>query len=96
MPSLEFHCEESLRLFGADWEDLHRWLDEFAGQAPHGMRHRHVRHHEEGIREAARVFGQEAAEVARQHIISDLKTEGWTESDPFPKNAEHYRRMGLF
>lgn len=96
MPSFEQHCRESVELFGAPFEEVHRWLDEFAGQRPYGMRHRRLRHHEAGIREAGRLFGKEAEPVARQHIISDLKEEGWSEEDPFPKNAEHYGRIGLW
>ncbi len=46
--------------------------------------------------ESERLFGEAAGPVARQHIISDLKTEGWTEEDPFPKNQRHYWAMGLF
>ena len=42
------------------------------------------------------LWGNEAAEAARQHIITDLKLEGWRESDPFPKDEDHYKRMGLF
>jgi hypothetical protein len=43
-----------------------------------------------------RRFGEEVREVARQHIISDLRSEGWTDDYPFPKNERHYREMGLF
>jgi hypothetical protein len=60
------------------------------------MRHRRVRHHEKGIEEVIRLFGEKAGQVARQHIISDLKKEGWTENAPFPKDEEHYMKMGLF
>jgi hypothetical protein len=42
------------------------------------------------------LFGELAGEVARQHIISDLKEEGWTENDPFPQDERHYVAMGLF
>ena len=96
MPSFEQHCQESIELFGQAWPQVHKWLDEFAGQKPYGMRHRHLRHHEQGIAEAGRLFGPAAQAVARQHIISDLKQEGWTESDPFPKNPDHYKKMGLW
>ena len=34
--------------------------------------------------------------MARQHIISDLKLEGWTEFDHFPIDEKDYVRMGLF
>jgi hypothetical protein len=96
MARFEAHCEETVALFGEPFEAVHRWLDAFAGQPPYGMRHRRVRHHEAGIREAIALFGEEAGPVARQHIITDLKEEGWTERDPFPRNEAHYVRMGLF
>jgi hypothetical protein len=96
MPSFEQHCEEAAQRFGKPFEEVHIWLDEFAGQPPYGMRHRKKRHHLAGIKEVQTMWGDEAAEAARQHIISDLKLEGWKESDPFPKDESHYQRMGLF
>lgn len=96
MSKREEHCRESVTLFGAPFEEVHRWLDEFAGSPKYGMRHRRVRHHEAGIQEAIRLFGAAAGPAARQHILSDLKQEGWTEHDPFPQNEAHYVRMGLF
>lgn len=92
----EDHCKESLKLFGAEYKEIHLWLDEFAGSKKYGMRHRKVRHHLKGIEEVRAKWGDAAAKVARQHIISDLKEEGWTESDPFPKDEQHYVKMGLF
>jgi len=96
MSSFEKHCQESIELFGAAYEEVHLWLDEFQGTPELGFRHRRKRHHEAGIKEAVKIFGEDAGPVARQHIISDLKEEGWTESDPFPKDEEHYVKMGLF
>ena len=90
------HCEESIRLFGRSYEEVHLWLDEYAGKPPYGMRHRKKRHHQQGIYEAEQKFGPNAARAARQHIISDLKMEGWKETDHFPLNEEDYNRMGLF
>ena len=80
--------------FGQAFEAVHRWLDEFAGKPPYGLRHRRVRHHEAGIREARALFGEVAGEVARQHVISDLKEEGWTENDPFPQDEQDFMRIG--
>lgn len=94
--TFEQHCEESMRLFGDRYGEVHRWLDEFMGKPGYGMRHRKVRHHEEGIHQAVEIFGEEAGKVARQHIISDLKEEGWTDKDPFPKDEVHYVKIGLF
>jgi hypothetical protein len=72
MSTFEAHCDESIIRFGQAFEEVHRWLDGFAGKPPFGMRHRRVRHHEAGIQEATALFGELAGEVARQHIISDL------------------------
>lgn len=96
MSRLEDHCAESLRIFGETFENVHLWLDEFAGTPEYGFRHRRKRHHEAGIRKAADLFGDGAEEAARLHIISDLKEEGWTEKDHFPLDEADYLRMGLF
>jgi hypothetical protein len=91
----EEHCEESIRLFGEAFEQVHAWLDEYAA-TPLGARHRRMRHHLAGIEEVRLRWGGLAAEAARQHVASDLRLEGWTEKDRFPADEEDYRRMGLF
>jgi hypothetical protein len=96
MSTFEKHCEESLRLFGKPYDEVHNWLDEFQGTPEYKMRHRRKRHHEAGIRQSIELFGEEVGKVARQHIISDLKEEGWTEKDHFPKDEADYIKMGLF
>jgi len=55
-----------------------------------------VRHHEAGIAQVCRLFGQDAGKAAKQHIVSDLKTEGWTAGDPFPKSEDDYVMIGFF
>ena len=42
------------------------------------------------------LLGEEAGRAARQHIISDLKQEGWTENDPFPRMRRIMWRWGCF
>lgn len=96
MASFKEHCQETIKLLGKPYKEVHRWLDEFAGSEEFGMQHRKKRHHEAGIKEVIRQFGEVAGEAARQHIITDLKMEGWTEKDPFPKNEKHYVEIGLF
>ena len=96
MPSFDQHCAETELIFGQPYPQVHLWLDEFAGKPPYGMRHRKKRHHLAGIEEVRKLWGHEAAEVARLHIIADLKMEGWSESAPFPRDETHYQRMGLF
>lgn len=96
MAAFEQHCAESERTFGRPYAEVHLWLDEFAGKPPYGMRHRRKRHHLVGIGQVRELWGEEASAAARQHIITDLRLEGWQESDPFPKDEDHYRRLGLF
>ena len=95
--TFEEHCKESTALFGKSYEEVHKWLDEFQKAPGIGMKHRRFRHHQAGIVEVTKLFGEEAGRVARQHIISDLKQEGWNEKEhPFPRNEDHYVKMGLF
>ncbi|MBL9179524.1 MAG: hypothetical protein JNM65_15785 [Verrucomicrobiaceae bacterium] len=96
MAAFEQHCAEALQHFGKPFSEVHLWLDEFAGKPPYGTRHRKKRHHLAGIEDVRNLWGDEAAEAARQHIVTDLKLEGWRESDPFPRDEGHYQRMGLF
>lgn len=96
MSAFEEHCQQAITQFGNPYEAVHRWLDEFAGKPGYGMRHRRVRHHLAGIRQVREMLGEEAACAARQHIMTDLKEEGWTERDPFPTDEQDYVRIGFF
>jgi hypothetical protein len=96
MPLLADHCAECEQVLGKSFIDVHIWLDQYAFTPEYGMRHRRVRHHEVGIREAMKLFGDDAGEAARLHILADLKMFGWTEKDPFPRDEKHYVKMGLF
>ena len=93
---LEDHEKESVELFGKPFTEVHKWLDEFAHSQQYGMRHRKKRHHLEGLKQIKEIFGAEFVPPARQHIISDLKDEGWTENDRLPKDEKDYVDMGLF
>ena len=44
-------------MLGKPFEEVHRWLDEFAGKPPYGMRHRKLRHHLAGIEQARKLWG---------------------------------------
>ena len=57
------------------------------------MKHRRMRHHLAGIIEVSEAAD---AATARQHIISDLKREGWDAMQPFPWDEKEYVLMGLF
>lgn len=90
------HCRQSEETFGNAYSQVHEWLDALAGKAPHGMRHRRFRHHEAGIAEVRALWGDQAAEAARQHVEADLAQEGWKPGMPFPKDERDYVRMGFF
>ena len=91
---LEDHCVASIRLFGDEYREIHLWLDECFSTL--GARHRRKRHHLAGIEIVRHKWGDKAAAVARQHIIDDLRQEGWTEKDGLQRDEDHYTGMGLF
>lgn len=57
---------------------------------------RELRHHLAGIEQVRKLWGDQAAVAARMHIVADLKQEGWTDDQPFPRDEQHYKAMGLF
>ena len=76
MSTFEEHCNDAVEVFGDPFSHVHKWLDEFAGKPGILSRHRIYRHHLAGIEECKKLFGDYAADVARQHIIADLHLEG--------------------
>ncbi len=73
----EHHCKEAEKKYGARYEKVHTWLDEFASLYPLHLKYKHRkhRHHKEGVEEARKLFGDIGALVAEQHILLD--NEGW-------------------
>lgn len=70
MPSLEQHCQECQEKLGNRFEEVNLWLDElFAAMGP---KHRDVRHHQGGVEEVRKKWGDLAAEAAKLHIIADI------------------------
>ena len=68
----EEHCQECIEKLGNPFEEVHIWLDEFAGSKRYGMKHRKARHHLKGIEEVRKLFGEDAVEAAKLHILSDM------------------------
>lgn len=97
MALFEAHCRESLILLQNPYEEVHCGLDEYAGTPEYGIWHRKNRHHEEGITEIIRLFGDEAGRAAHRHIMTDIEEEGWViGTHPFPRNEKHFVEMGLY
>ena len=93
MPRFEEHCAHCLERLGAEFREVHLWLDEFCGKRPYGTRHRHLRHHLEGIEEVRRLWGDQAAKAAELHVKQDLAEEGATD---IPKSSADYKKIGLW
>jgi hypothetical protein len=88
------HEKMTVLLLGEPFTGVHLWLDEFHETL--GAKHRRKRHHLKGIQEVRALWGGRAADAAKQHIIDDLKLEGWKDGDHFPIDEADYVRMGLF
>ena len=72
MASYEEHCSDCLNELGDEWGKVHKWLDEFFAKMGWDAKHRDLRHHEVGIEEVRKMWGDEAAEAARIHIKKDF------------------------
>ena len=92
---LEEHEMMSVKAFGQPYTKVHLWLDEFFSTL--GARHRRKRHHLQGIEEVRRRWGDDAAFVARLHVVQDLEGEGFVEGkDAMPRDEADYVRKGFF
>jgi hypothetical protein len=47
MAHIDEHCKDCLVLLGAEYRQVHEWLDEYADIV--GPAHRDIRHHENGV-----------------------------------------------
>ena len=66
------HCKDCEKALGKAWEVVHRWLDEYAANYWPSMMHRVHRHHQEGVEEVRKLWGDQAAEAAEIHIRADM------------------------
>lgn len=78
MPNLEEHCKRTLKRYGVEGRDIHKWLDKpsrkYAGA------HRQFRHDTETIRLVGEIFGKKygrslAENIALDHIMLDHEEE---------------------
>jgi len=91
------HIKDSILYFGKPFEEVHKWLDEYAAPEKLGGRHRKKRHHKKGIDEARALFGDEGAKAAERHILIDLEEEYlWKPEDGIPEDEEDYNTKGYF
>jgi len=91
MSSRAEHCAECLEKLGRDFNEVHAWLDGLACvDGKLNINHRRWRHHVEALTEVRRLFGEDAVEAARLHLIRDfgrIPTRQEVE-DAFPEEPE--------
>ena len=71
MKQLE-HEQQTIEVFGKPWTEVHVFLDQFQPRF-RGPEHRRILHHETGVNEIVRRFGEEARPVAELHIKTDWR-----------------------
>lgn len=72
MSTFKEHCDDCKKELGDDYAYVHKWLDAFFEKLGYDEKHRDIRHHEEGIEEVRKMWGDKAAEAARIHIKADF------------------------
>jgi len=78
LPNIDEHCRRTLKKYGVEGRDIHKWLDEPSRK--YAGRHREFRHDTETIRLAGEVFGSKydktlAENIALDHIMADHEEE---------------------
>ncbi len=92
------HCLRAKERFGSEFRHVHKWLDEFYGHPTYKTKHRKFRHHWAGINEVRTKWGDIAADVAKQHILDDLRALEDKNADEYfiPKDEEDYVKRGYW
>jgi hypothetical protein len=66
------HVAASIKAFGEGFEEVHKWLDGCAVvDGKLNLNHRRWRHHDEGVEEVRKMWGDKAAKAAELHIMQD-------------------------
>ena len=84
--------------FGDGFDQVHLWLDELFYDKKYGIHHRRVRHNKVGIEQVRRMWGDMAAEAAKQHILEDIRGTENRLADEYsiPNDEEDYVARGYF
>jgi hypothetical protein len=98
MMNYKEHCRRSVDILGEECREVHWWLDEFACDENGRLddTHRRKRHHKAGIKQVGRMWGDQAAEAARLHILDDLREGGEGFDAEIADDEEDYVRKGYW
>jgi hypothetical protein len=81
MAAFEEHCRDCERILGERCENVNKWLDEKF--RVFGPLHRFYHHHNKGVQEAEKLFGELGRKAALIHILKDCghipQTNEWEE-----------------
>ena len=69
MASIDEHVQDCINQLGEPYREVHEWLDAFF--PIRRSHHRIMRHHDAGIEEARKKWGDQAATAAQIHILKD-------------------------
>ncbi len=76
MAKISTHVDDCMRLLGAPFEKVHRWLDQYAKQYKPQIYleyHRKFLHHRKGVERCEELFGPLGKRAAMIHIIRDVE-----------------------
>lgn len=89
MPRHEIHCKSCKELYGEEFREVHKWMDEPAEDL--GPAHQKHRHDMEKTPERARaIFGKDADLAARDHILLDKR---WGEIPKLKKRNVRFPQL---
>lgn len=74
--SIDQHCEDCKNLLGEHFNDVHMWLDHYAGVFPiqfFSDYHRSFRHNSYGLEVVRSLFGPRAEIAAKIHLVRDCE-----------------------
>ena len=71
MANLEKHMADCVHFLGTPFREVHVWLDAYSTSI--GAKHRKMRHHKEGLNEAAALFGINGGKAAAIHVLRDCR-----------------------
>lgn len=86
MPDLKTHERDCLAELGSPWTHVHEWLDAYFTEM--GPSHRRMHHHREGVEEARRLWGDDAARATEIRILADCGSRIPTKSDYEDKTVD--------
>ena len=81
MATVNKHCDDCKDILDKEYRYVHIWLDFYARVftiRPYGVYHRSFRHNDYGLKVIEGMWGREAREAAKIHLVRDID-DSWPE-----------------